>query len=340
VSKTEQNGFGVRTEVTIQWRRAYASSVATSANGCENASDVAAPDHRDHDREGDRDGDRRAEVRHPNWWWDATWNVVAGCSPISAGCKFCYAPRLLVAYCHAPGWQGDGAIHQGVIRQINGQPVFTGRIKIAAPGSPLWSWPLRWRGAQHPLLGPGKPSLAFVGDMADIFHESVPTETIDRIAATLALSSHVGMLLTKRTQRMAEYFASRSPRTTRHWQQRLLLGFSGERQNEFNQRWADMRALADMGWKFFVSIAPMIAPVTLPADFLALKDRAWVICSGEQGKHEYCRDMHPRWARSLRDQCREHGIPFFLKQMAKLAPIPPDLQIREFPALTNNSLRP
>jgi protein gp37 len=42
--------------------------------------------------------------------------------------------------------------------------------------------------------------------------------------------------------------------------------------------------------------------------------------------------MHPNWARAVRDQCRKAGIPFFMKQMAKGAPIPPDLQIREFPS--------
>jgi protein gp37 len=38
----------------------------------------------------------------------------------------------------------------------------------------------------------------------------------------------------------------------------------------------------------------------------------WVICGGESGPG--ARPMHPDWARSLRDQCQEAGVPFFFKQ--------------------------
>jgi protein gp37 len=118
------------------------------------------------------------------------------------------------------------------------------------------------------------------------------------------------------------------------WLAKLWLGFSAENQHWFDHRWADMRRLAEAGWTVFVSIAPMIGPVTLPADFLALGPRAWVIVAGEQGRHADCRDMDPNWARAVRDQCTAAGIPFFMKQMAKGAPIPPDLQIRQFPSVS------
>ncbi|OSQ34290.1 DUF5131 family protein [Thalassospira sp. MCCC 1A01428] len=38
----------------------------------------------------------------------------------------------------------------------------------------------------------------------------------------------------------------------------------------------------------------------------------WVICGGESGRG--ARPMHPDWARSLRDQCKAAGTPFFFKQ--------------------------
>jgi protein gp37 len=41
--------------------------------------------------------------------------------------------------------------------------------------------------------------------------------------------------------------------------------------------------------------------------------------------------MDPDWARNIRDQCKAAGVPFFMKQMAKKAPIPDDLMIREVP---------
>ncbi|MBV1704845.1 MAG: DUF5131 family protein [Hyphomicrobiales bacterium] len=39
----------------------------------------------------------------------------------------------------------------------------------------------------------------------------------------------------------------------------------------------------------------------------------------------------PDWARAIRDQCADAGVAFFMKQMARKAPIPPDLMVREFP---------
>jgi protein gp37 len=38
----------------------------------------------------------------------------------------------------------------------------------------------------------------------------------------------------------------------------------------------------------------------------------WVIVGGESGPR--ARPMHPDWARSLRDQCKAAGVPFFFKQ--------------------------
>ena len=91
-----------------------------------------------------------------------------------------------------------------------------------------------------------------------------------------------------------------------------------------------MRPLAAEGWICFSSIAPMIGPVVLPPDFLALCERGWVICSGEE-KHKNCRQLDADWARGLRDQCASSNTPFFMKQMSRRAPIPPDLFIRQFP---------
>jgi protein gp37 len=209
-----------------------------------------------------------------------------------------------------------------------------GKLNAAPATHRLWTWPLNWCGARHPKLGPGAPSLIFVGDMSDLFHEGRPDEIIDRVCTTIAMSDHIGLLLTKRTGRMADYFTKQSPRTVRLWQPKLWLGFSAERQQEFDQRWTDMRALADARWFVFVCIAPMLGPVTLPNDFLALGRRTWVILAGEQGPHVRCRDLDANWARVVRDQCEDAGIPFFMKQMAKGAYIPADLQIRQFPSVS------
>ncbi len=69
----------------------------------------------------------------------------------------------------------------------------------------------------------------------------------------------------------------------------------------------------------FVSAEPLLAQVTIfdmdgPVD---VPDGVpspihWVIAGGESGSG--ARPMHPEWARSLRDQCRSVGVPFFFKQ--------------------------
>jgi protein gp37 len=216
-----------------------------------------------------------------------------------------------------------------VARKVNGHPIWTGELSSARRGHALWTWPLLWPGVDHPRLGDGQPSLIFAGSMAEIFMEGRDITDITRICATLAASNHIGLLLMKRTALMAEYFSTLDPPTVRRWQPKLWLGFSAERQDFFDQRWSDMRRLADTGWTIFVSIAPMIGPVVLPPDFLTLG--RWVIVAGEQAPHRDCRDMNPHWARAIRDQCAAAGIAFFMKQMAKKRPIPPDLQFREFP---------
>jgi protein gp37 len=266
-----------------------------------------------------------------NWWWDRTWNVTGGCDHVSPGCALCYAQQE--AGTKTWPYAGSAGLHDGVTDVKGRRRIFNGKLTVAPPTHPLWELPLRWRGAKHPKLGDNAPSLLFVGDMSDLFHEGRPDEILDRVCATIAMSDQIGLLLTKRTGRMLEYFAGQKPRTVRRWQQSLWLGFSAERQKEFDTPWSDMRALADAGWFVFVSIAPLIGPVKLPSDFLALGKRTWVIVAGEQGPHKLCRDMDPNWARVIRDQCQDAGIPFFMKQMAKGAPIPPDLQIREFPSV-------
>jgi protein gp37 len=56
----------------------------------------------------------------------------------------------------------------------------------------------------------------------------------------------------------------------------------------------------------------------------------WLICGGETGTG--ARLMDPQWARALRDQCADVGTQFFMKQMTKLAAIPDDLMVRQYPA--------
>jgi protein gp37 len=218
------------------------------------------------------------------------------------------------------------------MKWLNGEPVFNGILKERPPEHRDWGLPFRYKGAANPVMGPGQRSIIFVGSMSDVFHEHRRKPVIDQIVGRLAVSGHIGMLLTKRADVMTRYFlAERPPRLLKIMQENLWLGFSAEQQHWFDKRWAHMRLLAERGWFVFVAVNPMLGPVILPPDFLAYGDRTWVVNEGEdRGKH--WRWMDPDWARALRDQCKEANIPYFFRQMAGEGPIPPDLQnLHEFP---------
>jgi protein gp37 len=223
----------------------------------------------------------------------------------------------------------DVPLYRDTTKFKGGRYLFNGTLRDWPPGHPEWTFPLRWKGAAQPLLGPEMPSLIFVGDMTEIFLPERPQAVIDRTLGTLASSDHIGLVLTKLPERMATYILAQPIVTQRRWRQKFWLGFSAEDQAHFDLRWPVMRALA--GWTIFVSVAPMIEPVQLPDDFLALG--RWVIVSGEQGPHHDCRPMDLEWARALRDQCASAGIAFYMKQLSMKQPIPPDLLIRQFPAI-------
>jgi len=266
-------------------------------------------------------------------WTDATWNPIGGCSVASPGCKPCYAMQLAgTRLLHHP-------LYAGTTNKESGRPVFNGKMTAAADDHDVWSWPVRWRGARAPKLGAGRQSLIFVGDMADLFHANRPRAMIDRTATGILYARHIGQLLTKRPDIMAEYFYEllRADR----WRdfshpllgkpnfadeatfdnsvrRRFWLGTSAERQKEFDERWPHLRCMADLGFTVFISYEPAMGPLVLPADFLALGKRAQVIAGGVSGRWPWA--PHPDWFRSVRDQCGAAGVAFFFKQWGEWAP--------------------
>src|SRR5687767_1422070 len=90
-------------------------------------------------------------------WTDATWNPVAGCTPVSAGCKHCYAARMALRLTSMPN--ATGQKYAGTAkRTAGGLPVFTGKLTLDRASLSL---PLSWR----------LPRLIFVNSMSDVFHE-------------------------------------------------------------------------------------------------------------------------------------------------------------------------
>lgn len=133
-------------------------------------------------------------------WTDATWNPLRGCTEVSPGCRNCYAATL------AWRFAGSGQPYEGLVRKLsNGKVVWTGKIRLAPE---KLDEPLHWR----------KPRTIFVNSMSDLFYEDVPDSFIDEVFTVMLactvltnIGDHKFQVLTKRANRMAAYFASRSP---------------------------------------------------------------------------------------------------------------------------------
>jgi protein gp37 len=180
--------------------------------------------------------------------------------------------------------------------------------------------------------------MVFVNSMSDLFHDDVDYVFLSKVFAVMALTPHhTYQVLTKRAGRMASVIGHRSmpgqveieifnltgeDRRIELPLPNVWLGVSVE-----DQKWANVRIpklLETPAAVRFLSCEPLLGPVDLsrgPA-FCLLPSRRpaidWLIVGGESGPG--ARPMHPEWARSLRDQCVEAGVPFFFKQWGEWRP--------------------
>ncbi len=154
-----------------------------------------------------------------------------------------------------------------------------------------------------------KPRIIFVNSMSDLFHEEVPFQFIrDMFETMVDCPQHTFQILTKRSERLRK-IAARLP-----WPENIWMGVSVE-DADVNVRIGDL--VSCPAHIKFLSCEPLIGRV----DFMKLGDDInWVIAGGESGPK--ARPMHPEWARSVRDQCIEYGIPFFFKQWGAWSPKP------------------
>lgn len=258
-------------------------------------------------------------------WTDATWNPLRGCSRVSDGCRHCYAETV------AHRFGGPGLPYEGLTSLVNGRPAWTGEVRMIPE---LLDQPLRWK----------KPRRIFVNSMSDLFHENVPDEFIAQVFGVMAVAHwHTFQVLTKRADRMRD-FVRRLPELAKRPDNHLLPG--GDGVGPFDNIWlgvsvenqiaADERipllldTPAAVRW---ISAEPLLGAITLerpePGDDIAcgantvcrpwlIQCLDWIVAGGESGPH--ARPTHPEWLRSLRDQCKAAGVPFFFKQWGELAP--------------------
>ncbi|HAH06349.1 MAG TPA: hypothetical protein DCM05_07445 [Elusimicrobia bacterium] len=207
-------------------------------------------------------------------WTETTWNPVTGCTKVSPACAHCYAETFAERF-----------------RGTRGHPFEQGfDLKLWPQRLGL---PLTWK----------EPRMIFVNSMSDLFHKDVPDAFVGQVFDTMAQAHwHTFQLLTKRPKRLADWAETRG-----RWPRNVWAGVSIESQ-DYAWRADDLlRVPAEIK---FLSIEPLLGPVKLKNS--VLRKIQWVIVGGESGHH--ARPMRPEWARDLRDQCQELGVPFFFKQ--------------------------
>jgi protein gp37 len=128
-------------------------------------------------------------------WTDATWPVVVGCEMVSPGCANCYAVKDARRMGGNPNAK-VAAVYGGLVEpQSNGVLGWTGVVRCIEE---RLDWPLRWT----------KPRRIFTTSQADLFHEKVPQDFLDRVFAVMAMAQqHTFQILTKRPERMRAYLS-------------------------------------------------------------------------------------------------------------------------------------
>lgn len=220
-------------------------------------------------------------------WTQATWNPVAGCTPVSPGCLNCYAARMALRL-EACGEVSGCSKYIGTAKRArDGRPVFTGKINLDEGALDL---PRRWR----------KPRRIFVNSMSDLFHKDVPAEFIRRVFDVMVeCPQHDFQILTKRPERTLE-LADALP-----WPDNVWMGTSVENALYIHRIHTLRRIPAKIR---FLSCEPLIGPIPR----LPLEGIHWVIVGGESGPA--ARLMDSGWVAQIRDRCVDAGVPFFFKQ--------------------------
>lgn len=205
-------------------------------------------------------------------WTDRTWNPSVGCTKISPGCKNCYA--LVMA---------ERLQAMGVEAYRSGFKLRILEERLSEP------------------LDRKKPTIYFVNSMSDLFHERIHDSFLDQVFDVIARTPHHQyQILTKRAERMAEYFTGR-PVPSNAW-----LGVSVENRKHGTPRIESLRRVpASIR---FLSCEPLLEDL----GEIDLTDIHWVIVGGESGAK--ARPMEQAWATAIRKQCETQGAAFFFKQ--------------------------
>lgn len=217
-------------------------------------------------------------------WTDATWNPVAGCSIVTAGCTNCYAMEM------AKRLQAMGVDkYKGLTKRSGKRTIWNGVVREDREALTI---PYSWK----------KPKKIFVNSMSDLFHKRVSDKFILAVWQVMRETpQHNYQILTKRPQRMAEVVSTRVEEVLPN----VWLGTSIENA-DVADRIEDLRAVPAA--IRFISFEPLIDSV----GEIDLRGIQWAIVGGESGKA--ARPIQEKWIDEIYHQCTQHGTAFFFKQ--------------------------
>ena len=151
--------------------------------------------------------------------------------------------------------------------------------------------PVQWR----------KPRTIFVCSMSDLFHKDVPFEFIDKVLTVIERTpQHRYQILTKRADRMAEFFSTRTVPAN------VWLGVTVDVKTS-KPRIDALRSINGAPIRF-LSCEPLLEDLGA----LDLNGIDWIIVGGESG-HQ-ARPMKEEWALNIKRQVDDAGKAFFFKQ--------------------------
>ena len=258
-------------------------------------------------------------------WANSTVNCWWGCTKVHEGCDNCYAETWSNRF-HINLWGND------------------------SPRKEIKTWANDLVRYNRKAAAANEIHRVFVGSMMDIFEKPMPV--IDYKLGNLQYNTGdirkklleeivpitpnlLYLFLTKRPSNINKYIPEswkKNPPSN------VMFGTS-----PVNQETADklIPQLLEVNGKRFLSIEPQLGEINLKQSYLPkgrlfgddkewwLRGIDWVIVGGESGHSR--RPFNHDWARLIKQQCEGMNVPFFMKQIDKVIPVPDDLLIRQFP---------
>lgn len=301
-------------------------------------------------------------------WTTHTFNPWLGCTKVNTGCTNCYAETLMDKRYGKVQWgphgtrvRTSGANWRKPLQWDRAAAKAGERHRVfcasLADVFEDWQGPIVNAKKEQLFTGPNilnatsRELHAAKGMGAGARATTMDDQRRDLFAMIDATPNLDWLLLTKRPEnvrrlwprgQIGPYLGIRESGVGVFERRNVWLGTSISDQATADQMIPELLKCRDLSPVLFLSVEPIVGPIDLQdipdgdsfIDSLASNKASadWVIVGGESGVGR--RRIELEWARLLRDQCESAGVPFFMKQIDKVQPIPDDLMIRQFPAAT------